>query len=533
MEEMLVECLYRVSSKGQVDHDDIPLQRIECRKYAEERGWKIIKELYEAGVSGFKTATNNRDAILELRDDVIHRRFDILLVFMFDRIGRRDGETPFVVEWFVQQGIRVISVCEGEQRIENHTDKLLNYIRYWQSEEESLNTSTRVKTRMDQLRSAGQFVGGPVLYGYRRSDHGRKNKRNQLVADLEIDPAEAAVVQEIFQSTLDGVGPTVLAQGLNKRGLRTRRGKEFQKQTVQRILRNRQYTGYLITKDVISVFVPELQIINEETFEKTAQILADRQEYRKSWQELPRNGAEPLLINGLLYCGTCGHRMVWSRPAKGAKRKTAQYLCDNGIKQKDACLGQRAYSADKVDRKVIQVTEEILALLQQDLQEDVFKSALMKQRQQYKIELEKAAKMLEKAAEDQTYWDDKIAVNLYTKDQALILQIQKGSQRADANMKKAQRAVAEKEQALDGLGQKQKHVRRFYSRLPGWQAALIGGTMEEKQAALRELYSRVEIERGYKMILSLDKDFEDFLKRSPHMKVRCLWSKINKIKTVN
>ena len=31
-----VECLYRVSTKGQVDHDDIPMQRIECRKFAEQ-----------------------------------------------------------------------------------------------------------------------------------------------------------------------------------------------------------------------------------------------------------------------------------------------------------------------------------------------------------------------------------------------------------------------------------------------------------------------------------------------------------------
>lgn len=58
-----VECLYRVSTKGQVDHDDIPMQRIECRKFAEEQGWTIIKELCEKGVSGFKVAAEDRDAI--------------------------------------------------------------------------------------------------------------------------------------------------------------------------------------------------------------------------------------------------------------------------------------------------------------------------------------------------------------------------------------------------------------------------------------------------------------------------------------
>ena len=33
---------------------------------------------------------------------------------MFDRLGRREDETPFVVEWFVKQGIKVWSTQEGE-----------------------------------------------------------------------------------------------------------------------------------------------------------------------------------------------------------------------------------------------------------------------------------------------------------------------------------------------------------------------------------------------------------------------------------
>ena len=66
-----VECLYRVSTKGQVDHDDIPMQRIECRKFAEQQGWNIIKELCEKGVSGFKISADDRDAIQELREDAM------------------------------------------------------------------------------------------------------------------------------------------------------------------------------------------------------------------------------------------------------------------------------------------------------------------------------------------------------------------------------------------------------------------------------------------------------------------------------
>lgn len=37
-----VALAYRVSTKGQVDHDDIPMQKIDCRKFAQKQGWPTI-----------------------------------------------------------------------------------------------------------------------------------------------------------------------------------------------------------------------------------------------------------------------------------------------------------------------------------------------------------------------------------------------------------------------------------------------------------------------------------------------------------
>lgn len=262
-----VECLYRVSTKGQVDHDDIPMQRIECRKFAEQQGWNIIKELCEKGVSGFKISADDRDAIQELREDAMNQRFDVLLVFMFDRLGRRDDETPFVVEWFAKQGIRIFSVKEGEQKFESHTDSLINYIRYWQSEGESRKTSMRIKTRLDQMRGEGLYTGGTPRYGYRAVEKGRRNKKDKPVKDLEICPEEAAVVKEIFERTVyEGAGSFILATELSARGVRTHHGAQFNVSTINKILRDRQYLGYLITQDITSPHLPELQIIDEALF---------------------------------------------------------------------------------------------------------------------------------------------------------------------------------------------------------------------------------------------------------------------------
>ena len=125
-----VYCLYRVSTVGQVEKDDIPMQKQSCREFAERMGWEVVKEFSEKGISGFKISSKDRDAIQEMQREAAIGNFDILLVFMFDRIGRRDDETPFVVEWFVRNGISVWSVNEGEQRFDSHVDKLMNYLRY-------------------------------------------------------------------------------------------------------------------------------------------------------------------------------------------------------------------------------------------------------------------------------------------------------------------------------------------------------------------------------------------------------------------
>ena len=127
--ENRVYCLYRVSTGKQVDYNasneaDIPMQRRECHRFAEEHGWVIIHEEQEDGVSGHKVRAENRDKLQIIKEHARQGKFDILLVFMFDRIGRIADETPFVVEWFVRNGIRVWSTQEGEQRFDSHTDKL-------------------------------------------------------------------------------------------------------------------------------------------------------------------------------------------------------------------------------------------------------------------------------------------------------------------------------------------------------------------------------------------------------------------------
>ena len=96
-----VLCLYRVSTLGQVDpKDDIPMQRRECEDFiARHSDWVYYGERLEKGASGYKVSANKQDVILEIRAMAELKESD-LLVFMFDRLGHREDEIPFLAQRF-------------------------------------------------------------------------------------------------------------------------------------------------------------------------------------------------------------------------------------------------------------------------------------------------------------------------------------------------------------------------------------------------------------------------------------------------
>lgn len=191
-----VYCLYRVSTKKQVDknnrdENDIPMQKKACHGFADrQEGWTILKEFSEKGVSGYKVSAKDRDAIQELKEAAQRKDFDILLVFMFDRIGKIDDETPFVVEWFAKHGIEVWSTQEGQQCFNSHVDKLMNYLRFWQASGESEKTSIRIRNKMQQMMLEGLYTGGSVRFGYHLVDSGLVNRKGAKIRKYEIDSAE-------------------------------------------------------------------------------------------------------------------------------------------------------------------------------------------------------------------------------------------------------------------------------------------------------------------------------------------------------
>ena len=100
-----VYCLYRGK-----DQESILMQKNACHDFAEKKGWNIVGEEQEIGVSGYKVSADDRVKLQRIRKAAEQGGFDILLVFMYDRLGRNLNETPFIAEWFTKKGIHVWSV---------------------------------------------------------------------------------------------------------------------------------------------------------------------------------------------------------------------------------------------------------------------------------------------------------------------------------------------------------------------------------------------------------------------------------------
>lgn len=366
-------CLYRVSTGKQVDYNaenqaDIPMQRKACREFAKRNGWVIVLEMQEAGVSGFKVSANDRDVLQEIRERAENKEFDILLVFMFDRIGRRAEETPFVVEWFIQNGIRIWSVNEGEQRIDTHADRPMNYIRFWQADGESRKTSVRTKAALSQMVQEGRFRGGVAPYGYDLVPSGVLNKKKREVMKLKINESEAKVIRMIFHFSVEnGYGRCKIGNLLTSMGIYTREGKAWHEATVGHILHNELYMGILKSGTTRSEVFPEFQIISPDYFEMAQKLMAERINERKETRTMPLNTTGQSLLSGNVFCGHCGGRLTLTTNgtvrthADGTveQRKRVRYVCYNKTRHRLDCDGQTGYTMHILDGIIVDVLHMI------------------------------------------------------------------------------------------------------------------------------------------------------------------------------
>lgn len=515
--EKRVHCLYRLSTIGQVEKDDIPMQRQVCHEFVScHPGWKIERELYEKGVSGFKKSAKDRDAIQELQKDAIQRNFDILLVYMFDRLGRRDDETPFVVEWFVQNGIEVWSAIEGQQRFENHVDKLLNYIRYWQASGESIKTSVRTKTRLSQLTEIGCYTGGGVPYGYKLEKRGRTNKKNQEVHDLVIDEDAAQIVRLIFYKYVhEGCGAQRISRFLMDMHIVRADGSDFPNTTIVRMLKNRAYTGVIQNGDAKSKHIPELEIIDQETFDRAQYLMNARTQQHK---EVPLNLRGQSLLVGNVFCGHCKNRLTLTTSGRQRINKNgtvhyearARYQCHYKVRHPDKCDGPSGYGLRKLDSIMEQVIHyqfsQISTASSNILIEEQHQKAIEITRARYRLACNQLSEKKRELADYQAEIIRVIRGESKLSAELLNDLIKKGKSETEALEKTVESTKQELVQQESGTSQET----REYAQLQSWADLYDNCSFAAKKMIVSQFVKTVYVYQDYRLEVEFNVSFEDF-----------------------
>lgn len=289
--------LYLRLSKEDMEKEDaqhsksIENQRCILEAYAKRQGFAIYDIYVDDDYSGLSF---ERPAFLSMLADASKKCFDVILAKSQSRLSRNMEHTEYLLhDFFPSLGIRFIGVVDGVDTYEKSGKKARQInalVNEWYSEDLSESIRAVYKRKMQ----AGEYLGAYAPYGYRKD---AKDSHH-----LIINETEAYYVRWIYKSYLEGYSANQIAQILTGNKIPTPISSrkelkppicEWNKSTVQKILANEVYLGYVQQgkserrsfKDKTLRRIPKEQwicacgmheaIIDEELFEKV-QLLKNR-----------------------------------------------------------------------------------------------------------------------------------------------------------------------------------------------------------------------------------------------------------------
>ncbi len=346
----------RVSSDRQDVDLSVSAQLRALKDYAKANGYSVAREYVDEAESG-RVANRPQFRVMIEEGGKPKSPFEVILVWKFSRFTRKREHAVAFKAQLRRKGIRVVSITE--QAEDNATGRLLEGIIESVDEYYSENLAQEVVRGMREAASRGFFLASNAPFGYKRV---KVNDGAKERPTLEIDPATAPVVSEIFEKSLRGNGLKELCKELNERGI-TNRGKRWYKGTLHYVLRNEAYTGTAVwgktskgekAQDPVRVEGAWPALVSREMFDAVQEAMRNR---APKVQRPARVGSR-FLLSGLLKCGVCG------RPYSGQGAKSGQfayYICGTLFREGAGMCSARYLNAPRVEDFVVEkIRERIL-----------------------------------------------------------------------------------------------------------------------------------------------------------------------------
>lgn len=141
-------------------HEQTPENQLaELRRYAEARQWQAT-EYVDHGVSGAKESRPQLDQLLK---DGRRRKFDVLIVWRLDRLGRNLKHLVTLLDELQALGIAFVSLNEGIDAT-TPAGRLQLHVLAALSEFERGRISERVHAGLERARREGKKLGRPRVH---------------------------------------------------------------------------------------------------------------------------------------------------------------------------------------------------------------------------------------------------------------------------------------------------------------------------------------------------------------------------------
>lgn len=288
-------------------------QMREARAEAERRGWKIIQELKDDGISASRHAkVKQRPGFEELVRLIETASIDAVIMAEQSRATRSLAVLGTLLELCADTGT-VLVVGGTEIDPSRPEGFLMAGINGVVDASESERGRRRTLRAMRGAALAGRPAGKP-LYGYRRIYDGTSGALERV----DIVPEQAQVVREIVDRLLHGESVRAVTLDLNDRGIPTATGKAWHPVTVRRTAMNPAYAGLRVHRGEVVGEAMWEPIIPVEQHRALVARMTDPERSKH------RPGGQRYLLSGTARCGECGGPL---RIIKDKHHGSKRYAC--------------------------------------------------------------------------------------------------------------------------------------------------------------------------------------------------------------
>ena len=305
------------------ESESITNQKSLLSQYVKENNLRVYDYYIDDGFSG----TNfDRPGFKRLLEDIELKRVNMVITKDMSRLGRDYIGTGNLIEkYFPEHNVRYIAVTDNIDTFLDNSNNDIAPFKAIMNDMYAKDISKKIRASLTAKMKDGKYVGGRTPYGYANDP----DDKNHLI----IDDDKSVIVRRIFDMALEGYTYYKIAKILTNENIKTpagyysfnwrhdynRKVGEWHAKTIQDILTNRIYTGDLVQhrRTKVNYKVKKVVRINPDNYiivPNTHDAIIEKELFEEVQKRLPKNVGrnekkEIHLLDGLLYCGDCGHRI--------------------------------------------------------------------------------------------------------------------------------------------------------------------------------------------------------------------------------